>query len=323
MGGCVQDPPAWTPAADKKRSPPDRQAHRFPAPQCEQKYLKELLQLLTPLVGAGNFTARGAADVDSDEIAGDAANHSYDKASERRCEPAEKAMETRTEEGEEQPPTDGHSRAREQYTAARRHSHREAAERYRFGSRVGGPAPSCSTVVPRHPHPMKQSNQYARQALQSSAGMSADSQCARCAQAPSVARHVRDDGHEKPPPAPRERYFLYFYPTFFLLLFFLLLVFTFSLFLFLFFYYFFPVFFFFFFFFFFSFFFCFYFLFTARHRHASAPPAVGAEFSRQDQGYRDQNARSPRRSPSPVRTTSSDCVDMPGCRRSMRNITRS
>ena len=45
--------------------------------QVEDKYRQQLLQLLTPLVGAGNFTAEVQADVNLDETS--ATRESFDK----------------------------------------------------------------------------------------------------------------------------------------------------------------------------------------------------------------------------------------------------
>ena len=50
----------------------------------EDKYRAQLIQLLTPLVGAGNFTAEVQADVDLDET--QATRESYDKEGALRAE---------------------------------------------------------------------------------------------------------------------------------------------------------------------------------------------------------------------------------------------
>jgi flagellar M-ring protein FliF len=52
--------------------------------QVEQKYRDQLTQLLTPLVGAGNFTAEVSADVDLDDTS--STRESYDKAGALRAE---------------------------------------------------------------------------------------------------------------------------------------------------------------------------------------------------------------------------------------------
>ncbi|MES2095217.1 MAG: flagellar basal-body MS-ring/collar protein FliF [Pseudomonadota bacterium] len=52
--------------------------------QVEQKYRDQLMQLLTPLVGAGNFTAEVSADVNLDQT--EATRESYDKSGALRAE---------------------------------------------------------------------------------------------------------------------------------------------------------------------------------------------------------------------------------------------
>src|SRR6202007_2897682 len=52
--------------------------------QVEQKYREQLSQLLTPLVGAGNFTAEVTADVNLDDTS--STRESYGKGGARRAE---------------------------------------------------------------------------------------------------------------------------------------------------------------------------------------------------------------------------------------------
>lgn len=76
MGALLSKPGGGVTSADDARIRLQRQV--------EQKYRDQLTQLLTPLVGAGNFTAEVSAEVDLDDTS--STRESYDKAGALRAE---------------------------------------------------------------------------------------------------------------------------------------------------------------------------------------------------------------------------------------------
>ncbi|OWK31250.1 flagellar basal-body MS-ring/collar protein FliF [Sphingomonas dokdonensis] len=76
MGGLLSKPGGMGQSGTEQRIALQRQV--------EEKYRQQLMQLLTPLVGAGNFTAEVQADVNMDET--QATRESYDKEGALRAE---------------------------------------------------------------------------------------------------------------------------------------------------------------------------------------------------------------------------------------------